>query len=705
MTTRTGFYYLNNGTYIDICNNFSSVTSQSSDFFSNYFLNLTDITRYYSINSNLNSNITNTNYIIVGNTNYYCGNLQIDYFFNQYCTLSTTGNSLTIFKTMDIRVNQDNIYCVIAVGGGGGGGGGGGANGGGDIYRNYGGAGGGIVACIVKLRANTTYTATIGPKSNGNFNKIITYNGNNTILRSVENSNLYIDASGGGGSGGSNSFNTNAALRGKAGTGSANGIDIINKLILSGGTSSTTNSITTGNQGISLSTTTSNSLNLKILNSMYNDLSLNEIIFYPLYSFCSGGGNATGINSTNSTVNGTNIGNGGNGLSGGTNTTVGTDIINGTDGNYGCGGGGGKSVQTGGPSYGGKGGQGFMYLYKLPMNRLNSIDINGAYDISGDLLYSGLTYCIKETTDTTGTLYTFTSSGSFTLKTGSMKCYALCIGPGGYGSVSPQYTSGAGGGGALAYFTLSTDVVYNIEINSGTNNTTNGTTVQGYSRITSSDNSIIIDASGGNINTLATSVSPTVPGGNSSVTGTATYVCYSGGNGNLNTNSSSYPNNSGYTFSSSESGFTSISSNSNFASYFLDMSNKIANNNFTYALNSITNNWLSGTTGGGSASQISGFTSDNTAGYGSAGSKFGFGSSGTGPLFPGGTGGGVGGIGGIYNKSLPLTILTSTKTNFPATNGLGYGTGGGSGIIKNSITRPGGNGGIGAVFIYFNSSI
>jgi len=260
---------------------------------------------------------------------------------------------------------------------------------------------------------------------------------------------------------------------------------------------------------------------------------------------------------------------------------------------------------------------------------------------------------------TTGTLYKFIASGSFSMNAGSgaTKCCAVIIGPGGYGMRRVGGAAGSGGCGILATFTLLNGVTYNITINAGTNQVSNGTTVAGRAAIISNEGSPTVSLtamgalgpynSGGTTSTGGTSI---IGGSN-----TAIYISKNG----------SSPNPTGvdgYTFTNTE-----VTPNINSTS-FSDMSTTIGSNNQA----SFSNYAIP-----------TGYTS------------FGFGST-------GGLNSGNGGGGGIYNKGGTTPGTSPNVTGNNGGNGIGYGNGGG---ITASTATTGGTGGPGVVYIYFNNKL
>ena len=170
-------------------------------------------------------------------------------------------------------------------------------------------------------------------------------------------------------------------------------------------------------------------------------------------------------------------------------------------------------------------------------------------------------------TSNTGTLYTYDTSTlssavteTFTLKNGTMNCYVVLIGPGGWGtSLTPandstgnpyKVSGGAGGGGIIAYFGMVKDETYTITLDPGTNDTRNGTTRQGYVSIVATNMEIKATGGSANLNNVlySNTYSTGITGGTGTVTGTGaistltgiTSVTFNGGNSSYYTSGEVY---------------------------------------------------------------------------------------------------------------------------------------------------------------------
>ena len=302
-----------------------------------------------------------------------------------------------------------------------------------------------------------------------------------------------------------------------------------------------------------------------------------------------------------------------------------------------------------------------------PIITSSTVTISGSPTLSGFTNANITATSYNNINVTSGTLYRFTSNGSITLTSGSLKCYAVLIGPGGYGTNrTAPICAGAGGAGILGYFDLTINKTYNITINNGTNGSgtgSRGTTVQGNVTIVSSDSPTTVNllANGANTTTNYSATDGTL-GGTATVNGSGviSYQSYSGGNGN-------YTNKlNGVTSSNGESGYTFTSTGNGMnipnSPIFSDISNLIGTSNSSAFGNSVA---------------PSGFT---TFGFGSGGAAA--------------TGASLGGGGGNYNRG--GTVGTGGAAG---NNAIGYGCGGG---YPGSNSNIGGTGGAGAVFIYLS---
>ena len=299
----------------------------------------------------------------------------------------------------------------------------------------------------------------------------------------------------------------------------------------------------------------------------------------------------------------------------------------------------------------------------------------------------------------------------FELLNGSINCYVVLIGPGGWGtsSTASTYRGGAGGGGAIASFTMVKNEKYTITLNPGTNDTTNGTTIQGSVSISNSTRGMNITATGGNITSSALPIS----GGTGTVTGTdATFIqkaTYNGGNSHGTTSSGGnshmfYSGQNGFLISSLvvSGGIQSIVSKSNqyygitMYNYYTTYYTALGYDGSPFYEYSPTSLVVTTATGIYYAPGTNGF---------------------------GGAGGGIINtqtyMGATFNKKGFRRYQGSVSTSITGNNNaLGYGSGGSvgyTGSFRYRINKPlppfvssffteGGKGGAGAVMIYLNAT-
>jgi hypothetical protein len=717
-------YLLGNNFYkntTDITTNFSSITQLSSfptfngtsNFSTKYYIKTgevsVDLALLYALNSVPTAGTYTTEMYGYSNGIKY----DLSYFFAPRPIVTSVGfsditnstlNNYTyyIVNNTTFTVNYDSVCIVICIGGGGGGmyGISGNQSRAGDRPISIGGGGGGGVITYVSLKKDKSYIATIGSGGNkgiDNTTPTEPTNGGNTTLTS---SGLTITALGGNKgvsrviandfpvSDVSGNFNSSDVVSGNGIWGGGNSLPNVNGI--------PNNGIVLTNNIIANNTLSSNNPNyLSIPQDMYNNLISSGIDV----GFCAYGGN--GYYQWTSPANRV-YGTGGNKATPGTSVDPNTTApYDGTDGiGYGCGGGGGAALKTTNVNVfagnGGNGTSGIMFISPIP-NYKTHIRISGASSFSGNTNYSTLNGCAIDSTSSSGILYRFSFTGtpptpytaSFSLNIGNMICNAMLVGPGGYGthgytltataannnnpgnnytsSISPS--SGAGAGGVLASFAMTSGVTYTITINPGRNVRTNssstltGTLTQGYAQIQSSDyvsgtSGLSITAYGGGRNDISNNSGPV--GGTTAVYGANNFETYNGGNG---------------------------------------VYNKFSNNIDVFASGSGGNgNTFNGTGLNNFSNMNTLVTSDFTTKYGTPSpsnlSVFGFGAAGQ--YYKRNN---IAGRGGYLAAA---QAAPTYAVNATGGNGYGYGTGGG--CAGSPSTSAGGIGGDPVVYLYFNST-
>ena len=335
-------YLLGNNFYkntTDITTNFSSITqltsfptfNGTSNFSTNFFIKIgstpVDLALLYALKTVPSAGTYTTEMYGYSNGTKY----DLSYFFAPIPSVTLTAptfNGITnyqvnqytyyIFGNTTFTVSKNSTAYVLVVGGGGAGNGG--------LNNNGGGGGGGAIFANINLRAGQTYTATIGAQS--------TIAGNSTSL-GVTGNTLSFTAFGGG---------KGIVSGGGAGGGTTglNSTDVINPPAIgyNGGVGGVVGGGQVGGNGTSLNTST-------LPTSMYNSTQT----FAPLSAFGAGGGGSGNVTG---------------GAKGGLGAIGGVGVISGNNGEAGgisCGGGGARRF-TG--SVGGRGGQGFIYIYAPP---------------------------------------------------------------------------------------------------------------------------------------------------------------------------------------------------------------------------------------------------------------------------------------------------------------------------------------------------
>ena len=284
----TGIKYKSGTTFIDICNNFSSINlvtiptfngqNFSTGIFCYYNSSKYDLAQLYKLNTSITANPAISTNIY---TKYINVSYDINSFFNSnsgvvsgsYTILGNSSSSISGSKniytftslsgTLTMTVNQSILVTILCVGGGGGGGwDGGGGGGGGGVYNN-----------TLTLAAGT-YTITIGGGgAAANTSTAIGSNGgNSSFIGGSVNIICY------GGGGGGNNHNTSPAGNGGNGGGRGakglpnvsgtfgsgisgqgnNGGDSLNNLGGGGGGYSAAGSVGNGGNGILSSITGTN---------------------------------------------------------------------------------------------------------------------------------------------------------------------------------------------------------------------------------------------------------------------------------------------------------------------------------------------------------------------------------------------------------------------------------------------------------------